>query len=232
MTGNHNRCKIRLDHALHARFTHNLGRVDLGSPAPIFPKLSACRGLGLVTGSKRITEGTVKVDWTRSSGGATSGSCKRTRNTARNTSQFSAIRRKIPFFHDVVGKNSLLRHGLRCANSMQFSGTIRTDSHKRKTRIKRLADRGVQMRHRTSRGRNDAGASRGGTVPLPQSKSKGKKRSRTFIQANVHADWALTQSLIPRKRIGEGRVSRSGAVHKIANSTGNQGINDALSQSL
>ena len=42
VTGNHNRCKIRLDHALHARFTHNLGRVDLGSPAPIFPELRAC----------------------------------------------------------------------------------------------------------------------------------------------------------------------------------------------
>ena len=169
MTSNNNRCKIGLDHSLRTRFTHNLGRVDFDSPAAIFPKLSACRGLGLVTGSKRITEGTVEVDWTRSTGGATSGSCKSTRNTARNTSQFSAIRRKIPFFHDVVGKNSLLRHGLRCANAMQFSGTIRTNSHKRKTRIKRLADRGVQMRHRTSRGRNDAGARSWGTAPLPQS---------------------------------------------------------------
>ena len=167
VTSNHNRCKIRLDHALRTRFTHNLGGVDLDSPAAIFPKLRACRGLGLVAGSKRITESAVDVDWPRSAGGMTSGSCKSTRNTARNTSQFSAIRRKIPFFHDVVGKNSLLRHGLRCANAMQFSGTIRTNSHKRKTRIKRLADRGVQMRHRTSRGRNDAGARSWGTAPFP-----------------------------------------------------------------
>ena len=88
------------------------------------------------------------------------------------------------------------------------------------------------MRNGTSRGRNHAGTRGRGATAFPQRESEGKKRSRAFIQANVHADWALTQSLIPRKRIGEGRISRSGAVHKIANSTGNQGINDALSQSL
>ena len=92
MTGDHNRWKIGLDHALHARFTHNLGRVDLDSPAAIFPQLKAFRSLGLVAGSKRITEGAVEVDWTWSSGGMTRGSCKRTRNTAGNTSQFSTVR--------------------------------------------------------------------------------------------------------------------------------------------
>ena len=92
VTGNHNRCKIGFEHPLRTWFTHNLGRIDLDSPAAIFPKLKAFRSLGLVPGSKRIAEGTVEVDWTWSSGGMTSGSCKRTRNTAGNTSQFSTVR--------------------------------------------------------------------------------------------------------------------------------------------
>ena len=167
MTGNHNRCKIGLDHSLRTRFTHNLGGVDLDSPIAIFPKLSAIRGLGLVAGSKRITESAVQVDWPRSAGRMTSSSCKSTRNTARNTSQFSAVRGKVPFFHDVVGKNSLLSHGLGRANAMQFSGTVRANSNKRKTRVKGLANRGIQMRNRTPRGRNDAGARSWGTTAFP-----------------------------------------------------------------
>ena len=181
MTGNHNRCKIGLKRTLRTRFTHNLGRVDLDSPAAIFPQLSALRSLGLVAGSKRIAEGAVEVDGTWSAGGMTSGSCKCTRNTARNTGQFSGVRRKIPFVHDAAGKNSLLSHGLGRPNAMQFSGTVRANRNKRKMRIKRLAHRGIKMRDGTSRGGNHAGTRYWGTTAFPQRESKGKKRSRTFI---------------------------------------------------